>query len=126
MDTGAVIEADIGAIQTGAGMAYNDVALDNAHAQGLTSVQVAIMGYYEIAALAEVVIDENGAHPDDPDFIYRNVRAFVVGALQAEEEAAVKVEEEKKLEAFLALNSKDSTLGKMKVYRNEDGDIVIK
>ena len=105
---------------------YNETALANAQAQGLTSVQVAAMGYEQIAALAEVVLDENGQHPDDPDFIYRNVRTYVVNALTEAEAAAVRAEEEKKLKAFLNLNSKDSTLGKMSVYRNEDGDLVIR
>ena len=103
---------------------YNETALANAQAQGLTSVQVAAMGYSLIAELAEVELGPNGESP--ADFFYVQVRTYVVNALTEAEADALKEEEEKKLKAFLDLNSKDSTLGKMSVYRNEDGDIIIK
>ena len=123
-DAGATVETDIGAVQLRRWQVYNETALANAQAHGLTSVQVAAMGYSLIAELAEVELGPNGESP--ADFFYVQVRTYVVNALQVEEVAAVRAEEEKKLSAFLNLNSKDSTLGKMQVYRDDEGNIVIK
>ena len=108
---------------------YDDTALANARAQDLSSDEVAAMGYEQIAALAEVTLDENGQHPDDPDFIYRNVRTYVVNALVVDEEAAEDKEEEDLILASLKLVPSTAAGKKLKqkgVYRNEDGDIVIK
>ena len=121
---GAVVALAIGAVQVRRWQVYNETALANAHTQELTSVQVAAMGYSLIAELAEVELGPNGESP--ADFFYVQVRTYVVNALQVEEVAAVRAEEEKKLSAFLNLNSKDSTLGKMSVYRDDEGNIVIK
>jgi len=121
---GAVVALAIGAVQVRRWQVYNETALANAQTQGLTAAQVAAMGYSLIAELAEVELGPNGESP--ADFFYVQVRTYVVNALQVEEVAAVRAEEEKKLSAFLNLNSKDSTLGKMSVYRDDEGNIVIK
>ena len=121
---GAVVALAIGAVQVRRWQVYNETALANAQTQGLTAAQVAAMGYSLIAELAEVELGPNGESP--ADFFYVQVRTYVVNALQVEEVAAVRAEEEKKLSAFLNLNSKDSTLGKMQVYRDDEGNIVIK
>ena len=105
-------------------MSYNEIALQNAQDQELTSATVAAMGYSLIAELAEVELGPNGESP--ADFFYVQVRTYVVNALTEAEAEAIKDEEEKKLKAFLDLNSKDSTLGKMQVYRDDEGNIVIK
>ena len=123
-DAGAAVDTDIGAVQVRRWQVYNETALANAQTQELLSTEVAVMGYSLIAELAEVELGPNGESP--ADFFYVQVRTYVVNALQVEEVAAVRAEEEKKLSAFLNLNSKDSTLGKMQVYRDDEGNIVIK
>jgi len=108
-------------------MAYNDVALANAEQKKLTSVEVQAMGYSKIAELAEVELGPNGESP--ADFFYQQVRNYVVSALLTAEEEALAKDEEELLKS--ALKQMPETIGgkklkKKDVYRNEDGEIVIR
>ncbi len=103
---------------------YNETALANAREQELLSTEVAVMSYGQIAELAEVELGPNGESP--ADFFYTQVRAYVVAALEGDEETAIKEKEEASLRAFLTLRPKADTLSKMDVYRNDDGDLVVR
>jgi len=63
---------------------YEERALANAIRDGLTAGQVEVMGYPQIAALAEVPIERDGSSPRD--FFYRLVRQAVVNTLAAAED----------------------------------------
>ena len=108
-------------------MSYNDVALGNAQQQKLTSVEVQAMGYSKIAELADVELGPNGESP--ADFFYQQVRTFVVTALLAEEQAKLVQDEDDLLKSALKQMPETISGKKLKkkdVYRNEDGEIVLR
>ena len=108
-------------------MSYNEVALANAQQQQLTSVEVQAMGYSKIAELAEVELGPNGESP--ADFYYQQVRTYVVTELDIVEQAAIDADEEALIKS--AIKQMPETPGgkklkKKDVYRNEDGELVIR
>ena len=108
-------------------MSYNEIALQNAQDQELSSVLVSAMGYSLIAELAGVELGPNGESP--ADFYYTQIRTFVVAALKEEEEAAADAEEEALITASIKLipdTDAGKKLKKMKVYRDDEGNILIK
>ena len=126
-DAGAAVDTDIGAVQVRRWQVYNETALANAQTQELLSTEVAVMGYSLIAELAEVELGPNGESP--ADFFYVQVRAFVVNALEVLEEAADSQEEIDLIKASLKLVPRTvagSRLKGMDVYRDDEGNIVIK
>ncbi len=95
---------------------YVAVALANAHADALTSKQVKLLGYTEIAHLAGVILGPNGESP--ADFYYEQVRTAVVAALEVEEAEALVASQESDLKAATRIFPSLRGLG---VYRIPQG-----
>lgn len=98
-------------------MTYVDSVLKSAATQGLSSAQIAALGYRDIAALAGVTIEKNGDSPKD--FIFENVRARVRRELDNAESLAATTELRITLEAAM----KDS--GNVVTVNDKTGEVIV-